>query len=169
MKPFLVLSATALLSITMIAVAQDPKAANKADIPTSDDKDIVADWKLLQGSWELLHGNEGKGRPTIRTIKTIEGNKETLRRFAVDTGKMVHEHSVELQLSKSGDVRVCTFYGVGGSADDGMSFVYKVDEENFWDIPGIRQGDDYRNYQKDPTVWHWKRVVEDPDKTELPK
>jgi hypothetical protein len=163
MKPLLILLVTGLFSLTMFARAQDEKAASKSDKP-AEDKDIAVDWKLLQGTWELLHGNEGKGRPTIRTLKTIEGNKETLRRFAIDTGKMVHEHSVELQLSKSGSVRVCTFYGVGGSPDDGMSFVYKVDEENFWDIPGILQGDEYRNYQKDPTVWHWKRVVEEANK-----
>ena len=124
----------------------------------TEDKDIAADWKVLQGTWELIHGNEGKGRPTIRTLKTIEGHKETLRRYSIDTGKMVHEHSVELQLTKSGSVRVCTFYGVGGSPENGASFVYKVDKENFWDVPGVLQGDEYRNYQNDPTVWHWKRV-----------
>lgn len=168
MRPILAILTIGFFAVTMIAHAQNDKAVKNSGKLT-EDKEIAADWKLLQGSWELLHGNEGKGRPTIRTTKTIEGNKETLRRFAVDTGKMVHEHSVELQLSKSGDVRVCTFYGIGGSPDDGMSFVYKVDEENFWDIPGILQGDDYRNYQKDPTVWHWKRVVEDANKPELPK
>ena len=63
-------------------------------------------------------------------------------------------------------MRVCTFYGVGGSPDDGHSFVYKVDKENFWDIPGVLQGDEYRNYLKDPTVWHWKRVVEDSKESE---
>lgn len=163
MKRFPVLFATAVLSLTMIATGQVEKKANKTNMPIEEDKELAADWKLLQGTWELLHGNEGKGRPTIRTLKTIEGNKETLRRFAVDTGKMVHEHSVELKLSKSGSVRVCTFYSVGGSPDNGMSFVYKVDEEHFWDIPGILQGDEYQNYQKEPTVWHWKRVVEEKD------
>lgn len=164
MKPIIAVSTVCLLALTLIARAQDEKPAKD-----TEDKDIAADWKLLQGTWELIHGNEGKGRPTIRTLKTIEGNKETLRRYAIDTGKMVHEHSVELQLTKSGSVRVCTFYGVGGSPDDGMSFVYKVDEENFWDIPGILQGDEYRSYQKDPTVWHWKGSVEAADKPEAPK
>jgi hypothetical protein len=159
MKATIAIFTASLLALTLIARAQDEKPAKD-----TEDKDIAADWKLLQGTWELIHGSDGKGRPTIRTLKTIEGNKETLRRYAIDTGKMMREHSVELQLTKSGSVRVCTFYGVGGSPDDGMSFVYKVDEENFWDIPGILQGDEYRNYQKDPTVWHWKRVVEAADK-----
>ena len=161
MKNIIAVFAVSLLALTLIARAQDEKPVEK-----EQDKDIAADWKLLQGTWELIHGNEGRGRPTIRSLKTIEGNKETLRRYAIDTGKMVHEHSVELQLTKSGSVRVCTFYGVGGSPDNGMSFVYKVDEENFWDVPGILQGDEYRNYQKDPTVFHWKRFVEDSKTTE---
>ena len=153
MKATIAILTAGLLALTLIARAQEEKPAR-----VTEDKDIAADWKLLQGTWELIHGNEGKGRPTIRTLKTIEGNKETLRRYAIDTGKMVHEHSVELQLTKSGSVRVCTFYGVGGSPENGASFVYKVDKENFWDIPGVLQGDEYRNYQNDPTVWHWKRV-----------
>ena len=82
---------------------------------------------------------------------------------------MVHEHSVELQLTQSGSVRVCTFYGVGGSPDDGQSFVYKVDDENFWDIPGVLQGDEYRNYLPGPTVWHWKRSEEEKATAEAAK
>jgi hypothetical protein len=152
----------------MIAVAQDEKAASTAE-KTSDDKDLAADMKLMQGTWELFHGNEGRGRPTSRAVKTIEGNKETFRRFSLETGKMTHEHSQELQLTKSGDIRVCTFYRVGGSPDDGMSFVYKVDEENFWDIPGMLQGDEYRNYQQTPTIWHWKRVTEEKEQKETDK
>ena len=53
-----------------------------------------------------------------------------------------------------------TFFGVGGNPDNGLSYVYKVDEQNFWDIPGLLQGNDYRNYQNEPTIWHWKRVKE---------
>ena len=85
MKATIAIFTASLLAVTLIARAQDEKPAND-----TEDKDIAADWKLLQGTWELIHGNEGKGRPTIRTLKTIEGNKETLRRYAIDTGKMVH-------------------------------------------------------------------------------
>ena len=168
MKLLLFVLATGMLSLTIIAVAQDKKPDSQA-VKTSEDKDLAADLKLLQGSWELLHGNEGKGRPTVRSVKTIEGNKETFRRYSLDTGKMTREHSAELQLTKSGDIRVCTFYPVGGSPDNGMSFVYKVDEENFWDIPGILQGDEYRNYQQTPTIWHWKRIAEEKAKKETDK
>ena len=129
--------------------------------PPPEDPDLAADLKLIQGSWELQHGNKGVGRPTIRSVKTIQGNKETLRRFNTKTGKQVHEHSVEIKLSKSGAVRVCTFYAVGGNPDNGFSYIYKVDQENFFDIPGMLQDAEYRNYQETPKIWHWKRVAQE--------
>lgn len=131
---------------------------SNADDEKKADKELEADLKLLQGSWELHHG--GRGKPTTRSVKTIVGNKETLQRFSVATGKKTQEHSVEFRLSKSGDVRVMTFYRVGGNPDLGMSYVYKVTEQDFWDIPGLLHGDNYRNYQNSPTIWHWKRVNE---------
>lgn len=145
----------------MLAVAQQ-KTLNeeeaKAEVNSEpEDADLAADLKLIQGSWELQHGNKG-GRPTTRSVKTITGNTETLRRFNAKTGKQVREHSVEIKLSKSGEVRVCTFFRVGGDAANGSSFVYRVDEENFYDIPGMLQGGEYRNYSDTPKVWHWKRI-----------
>ena len=131
--------------------AQDAKAA-----------DVLAeDLKLLQGKWEQLHGNDGAGGPTLYSVKEIAGNRETLRRYDAKTGKKIHEHEVEFILSTSGDVRVFTFYGVGGDPKQGLSFIYKVDAENFYDVPGLLKGDAYRNYQDAPTVWRWKRI-EDP-------
>ena len=38
-----------------------------------------------------------------------------------------------------------------------------------WDIPGILQGDEYRNYQQTPTIWHWKRIAEDNETMETDK
>jgi hypothetical protein len=153
-KPAIAVFAASLFAVafTLISDAQEkPKT----------DPELAADLKLLQGSWELHHGNEGKGRPNTRSVKTIEGNKETLRRYSVATGKQVHEHSVEFKLSKSGSVHVMTFFREGGSPEQGFSYVYKVDEENFWDIPGLLQAGEYRNYQDQPTIWHWKKVKDD--------
>lgn len=145
------------ISFALICDAQDKDVQETL----KTNPELAADLKLLQGSWELHHGNEGKGRPNTRSVKTIEGNKETLRRYSVQTGNLVREHSVEFRLSKSGSVRVMTFFGVGGSPEQGLSYVYKVDEENFWDIPGLLQAGEYRNYQDHPTIWHWKKVKDD--------
>ena len=140
-----------------------------AEPPKYDDKHLARDLELIQGSWQLLHGNEGKGPPTIRSIKTLKGNRSTLRRYNIKTGKLFHEHSSEFQLSKSGDVRVFTFYRVGGTPEQGGSYVYKVDGDSFWDVPGLLHGTKYRNYQRNPTVWHWKRVKTQEDDVEARK
>ena len=117
----------------------------------AQDKDLVADLKLLQGRWELKVGD-------TRSVKTIEGNKETVRRYDAKTGELRREHSVTFKLSKSGDVRVFTFFGRPGGR--GRSFVYKVDKDNFWDVPGLLQGAELRNYRETPALWHWKRLPE---------
>jgi hypothetical protein len=145
--------AFALLSLAILKPALSGDESGK-----NTDPDLAADLKLLQGSWELLHGNEGKGAPTIRSVKTIEGNTETLRRYSVETGTLTHEHSVDIALSKSGNVRVLTFNSAGAPGEYGLSYIYKVDEEHFYDIPGMLHGKEFRNYQKEPTIWHWRRV-----------
>ena len=137
-----------LAALVALAGAQEKPAEVEA---------LAKDLELLQGTWELMHGNEGVGAPTVRSIKEIKGNRETLRRYDVKSGKLNREHSVDFVLSMSGSVRVLTFYPVGGDMKQGLSFVYKVDAENFYDIPGLLHGDSYRNYQDEPRVWHWKR------------
>jgi hypothetical protein len=124
--------------------------------------DLKADLKLLQGSWEMRHGNEGKGPPTLRSEKTITGNRETLRRYSIETGKLLTEHSVEFELHEAGPVRVFTFFPVGSQAKTGYSFVYKVGKDDFYDITGLLHGTEYRDYAADPTIWRWKRLVDKP-------
>jgi hypothetical protein len=153
-----VLLGTALIISIVSGATELVRAEDKAD--TAGEKALAADLALLQGSWELLHGNEGKGEPNTRSVKTIEGNIETLRRYSIKTGKLNHEHSAEFKLSKSGSVHVFTFFAVGDSPDQGLSYVYKVDKDNFYDIPGLLHGNDYRNYQSHTRIWHWKRVLE---------
>lgn len=131
-------------------------AFGQEEVSKIDDKELAADLNMLQGSWELMHGK-------TRSVKTIEGNKETLRRYDAKTGELRSEHSVTFELSKSGAVRVFTFYLQPGGPS--MSFVYKVDKDNFYDIPGLLHGDKFRNYQKRPSIWHWKRLAEDDAKS----
>ena len=129
----------------------------------------VQDLRLLQGRWELLHG-DGAGKPSIRSVKEIEGNRATLRRYDVMSGKLECEHTEEFTLARTGEVCVFTSYPVGGDPNEGQSFVYKVDGESFYDVPGLLQGVTCRNYLKSPTVWHWKKVkAEIAPATEKPK
>jgi hypothetical protein len=132
-------------------VAQDERPAEEA---------TAEDLKLLQGKWELMHGNDGSGGPSIYSVKEIAGNRETLRRYDVQSGKKIREHAVDFTLGTSGDVRVFTFYAVGGDPKSGQSFIYKVDAENFYDVSGLLQGDTFSNYQSRPMIWHWKRIAD---------
>ncbi len=149
----------ACLTLACLATTATLVTGDDDDAANENDQELAADLALLQGSWELLHGNPGKA-PKILSVKTIEGNTETLRRYDIKTGELKHQHSVEFQLSKSGNVRVFTFYPPGGSPKNGLSYVYKLDKNDFFDIPGLLHGDRYRNYQPSPKLWHWKRVVE---------
>jgi hypothetical protein len=147
--------------LASVAICLAGVSLAQAEDPKSDADPLAHDLELLQGKWELMHGNEGKGAPTIQSIKEIKGNRETLRRYDVKTGKVTREHSVDFILSNSGSVRVFTFYAVDGDPKLGQSFIYKVDADNFYDIPGLLQADTYRNYQDRPSVWHWKKVKEE--------
>ncbi|QDU38072.1 hypothetical protein Mal4_23920 [Maioricimonas rarisocia] len=145
--------ATALLMLAPTVRADDQP------ITPADDTELARDLELLQGKWEMRHGMDATGKPTILSIRTITDNTETVERFDIRTGEVKHRHTVQFQLSKSGNVRVFTFFVVGANPSRGASAVYKVDKENLWDVPGLLQGGDYRNYQSRPTLWHWKRVA----------
>lgn len=132
----------------------------RASKTTSDKSAVAGDMELLQGSWQLLHGNEGKGSPTIRSVKTITGNVETLRRYSIESGKMLSEKIVEFKLNESGPVRVLSFFRVGEEAKPVGSYVYKVEKNEFYDITGLLHGAEYRDYSSVPTMWRWTRVTE---------
>lgn len=143
-----------------------PVVVHSADEPTLED-----DLAMLQGNWELRHGNEGKGPPTIRSVKFIDGNRETLRRYSIETGQMLSEKTVEFELHEAGPVRVLTFFPVNSKARTGYSFIYKVEKEDLYDITGLLHGTEYRDYSTVATMWRWKRIVDKspqepmPDKT----
>lgn len=138
---------------------QVPGFHGLADADASPDPGID-DLKLLQGSWELRHGNEGKGAPTLRSVKTIVGNRETLRRYSIPTGKLLSERTTEFELTKSGPVRIFTFHPVGAEPKSGFSYVYKVNNNEFYDVTGLLHGIEYRDYSDAPSIWRWTRVIE---------
>lgn len=137
-------------AIPGFAVADDQLAPGTGD-----------DLKRLQGVWELRHGNEGKGAPTIRSVKTIIGNRETLRRYRIASGELLSERTVEFELNQSGPVRVFTFHPIGGEAKSGYSYIYKVEDNEFYDITGLLHGTEYRDYSETPSIWRWTRVIEE--------
>ncbi len=140
-----------IVATAAVTRSEEKKAAS------NDDQDLTADLKLLQGSWQQTFGDDGTGKPTIRIVKTIEGNTETRREYVIQTGEVRDEHIADFKLSKSGDVRVFTFHFRGTPADENLSYVYLVDEKSFYDVPGLLHGE-YRNYRTPPQIYRWKRV-----------
>lgn len=123
----------------------------------TDDPDLTADLKLLQGSWEQTFGNNGT---PVRVVKTIEGNTETRRSYEIKTGKIRVETVADFTLSKSGAARVFTFHFKDAPDDEKYSYIYSVDASSFYDVPGVLHGE-YRNYMVSPNVIRWKRVTDD--------
>lgn len=155
---------TALTLFSMAAAAPKP-----ADTKSSQDDELAADLASLQGTWELVTGKEAKGIATTRSVKTIKGNQETVRRYRLPSGELSSERTVEFTLSRSGGVRVFTFFPVGGLSQDRRSYVYRVDQDDFYDVPGLLSGEQFDNYQVLPKVWHWKRIASDnANETEAP-
>lgn len=131
-----------------------------AIVQSADEPTLADDLELLQGNWELRHGNEGKGPPTIRSVKTIDGNRETLRRYSIESGQMLSEKTVEFELHEAGSVRVLTFFPVNSRTKTGYSFIYKVEKDDLYDVTGLLHGTEYRDYSTVPTMWRWKRIVD---------
>lgn len=140
------------------APAQAPVFQGFANTDPPRDPVTGDDMMRLQGAWEMRHGNEGKGDPTIRSVKMIVGNRETMRRYSIATGELLSEKTVEFRLSQSGPVHVFSFRPIGGEASAEYSFVYRIVDDEFYDVTGLLHGTEYRDYSQTPAMWRWTRV-----------
>lgn len=126
---------------------------------------LEVDLQKFQGSWELHHQDFGNG-PTVRSVQTVKGNQSTVRRYSIATGELQHEHTASFKLVQSGPVRVLTFH-LGNPQGRGLSYAYRIMDDDFFEIPGLLQSDDFNGYGRTPTVFHWKRIRDDqPDVVE---
>ena len=125
----------------------------------SDDKTdaaaIKGDLERLQGSWQLVIEVNGQ---TIRNVKTIEGTEETVRRYDAKTERLLEEHKVEFELTRSGDVKVLTFRSLAEPKGAGLSYVYKVDGKYLFEITGMLTEDRYKNNVSIPRLFRWERL-----------
>jgi biopolymer transport protein ExbD len=145
---------------TTVRADEEKQPAENEPRTSENDAELKEDLKKLQGTWELYHGNELKGPPNTRSVKIIEGNTETMQRYNLQ-GNMVREWQVEFILQKDGDLKVFTFYPVGGKPGQGASFLYRIQGDRFYDVPGMFTGEKYRNYLREPAFWIWHRVKEE--------
>lgn len=116
------------------------------------------DFAQLQGTWE---STRRVGNKTIRSVKTIEGNKTRLTRFDPD-GVIYWVHTSEFKLSISGKARIFTFFNLevtagrnkGEKAEEPCSFIYKVDNDTFAEAHGFLLDEE----DGEPRAAVWKRV-----------
>lgn len=157
------------LGLALFTVAPLAVQADEEPRTSENDPELQEDLKKLQGTWELYHGNELKGAPTIRSVKMIKGNIETMRRYNLQ-GKLAREWQVEFILQKDGDLKIFTYYPVGGKPGQGASFLYRIQGDRFFDVPGMFSEKKYRNYLREPAFWVWNRVKdEDADRQKQTK
>lgn len=140
--------------------AEETQSSEEEPRTSENDPELKADLEKLQGTWELYHGNELKGAPNTRSVKIIEGNVETMRRYNLQ-GKLAREWQMEFILQKDGDLKIYTFYPVGGKPGQGASFLYHIKGDRFFDVPGLFSEKKYRNYLREPAFWVWNRVKDE--------
>ena len=152
-----------------VEAAEDDTPEMQVVEPPADadkDPDLKRDLALLQGSWEISD-KDAQGNVVWSSEKLIEGNTERLIRYDGE-GKVTYEHTVKFRLEKYGPVRVFDFYdmsivtgpGAGNVDTDHYAFLYKVDDDRFFDCPGTFVS--RSSYRNEPRITVWRR----PQRTE---
>ena len=123
-----------------------------------EDPDLKADLEKLQGTWQRVEIDD-QGNVGSQQVKVIKGNMETLTNYG-DNQKIKSQHTVEFKLEKSGDVKIFTFGPPGGLDDKERtySYVYRLDDDIFYDCPGLIPT--RRSYSDTPAIYEWRRVRE---------
>lgn len=137
--------------VVLIQLLCDSTLRSADDKPVDSKADSLSE---LQGKWEMTLTIDGQ---SIRTIKTIKGSQETIQRFDARTNKLIGEHSSDLEASVDGDVKILTFQILGQPVAP-KSYVYKVENDNLYEITGILNEKKYENNVKTLRIYRWKRV-----------
>ncbi len=133
------------------------------DKPPKPDVDpLKDDLKSVQGQWtrKVL---DRKGKQIGTVIKVIRGKKERVTHLDAD-GKVQQAHAVEIDLRRSGAVRVFTYskFEFIKGPDEGKKlkgrggYIYKVEGNRFLEVHGL-----LISQEKEPTrVLVWEKVNE---------
>lgn len=123
---------------------------------TTDDSAAKKDLAKLQGKWEF----QGT---TVRSVKTVQGDKETVIRYNKD-GEVVRAHTTTITLTVKDGIRFFRFSGIevtegpqkGQKSPFGGGYIYKIDGDGFYEIHGAMAG----GWDGKPRVLTWTRVKE---------
>jgi hypothetical protein len=122
------------------------------DTTPAADQDLA----LVQGIWTNTYRTGGS---TIRAVRRIEGNRETLTRYAGD--RVVSAASVAFRLERRKDVKIFTFFNLevtegpqkGHKDPTEQSYLYHVDHDSFTEVWGLIEGDLHA-----PEMIVWRRA-----------
>lgn len=112
----------------------------------------------LQGEWEM---KIQQGDVTIRIVKSVKGNLETVRRYQGE--QLIHEHVVEFELIETDSVklmrwkngRVTKGPNAGQKMADGQ-FIYRLEGDQWLSVFGFLKGE-----QRPPGIEAFSRVKTD--------
>lgn len=111
----------------------------------------------VQGRWQRLT-KDSQGR-TVRFEKEHRGRKTILTAFD-EAGAVAYSHTSEFELSRSGKVRVFTYFNlvVAGTkpagAEERRSYIYKVEGDRFFEVQGLLIGQE----KDEPVFLVWDRM-----------
>jgi uncharacterized protein (TIGR03067 family) len=117
------------------------------------------DLAQVQGRWER---DEPRGSDASykRARKEVSGNKETVTYFDTD-GKIVRQHKVDFNVSRSGDVNIFTYTNweategpqKGTKMPGPVSYIYRVGDKQFREVWGFLPGQENRR----TVLYVWKK------------
>ena len=150
-----------LCCVVLFAIAPGAHVRAGASEGRAADKPQSQDLQRVQGKWELVVSEELKANGLRRAVKDIKGSRETVT-FYGDGDKVLRAHTVDIKLTKNGDLHVFTYSnmevidgeGKGTRDAETHSYLYRADDEAFYEIVGLLPGE-----EKQPVVVReWKRV-----------
>lgn len=100
---------------------------------TENDEELAADLQALQGSWR--HHFWKNGKLVERMIVKFDGTTNTTQ-WIDENDKVLRGRTGTFELSRSGGVKVMTFY-LGGKGSDSSSFIYTLSGNQFRIVSGM--------------------------------
>ena len=141
-----------------------PSQPGNADI---QQKQVDLDLERFQGQWESKdYGSSSPASGIARATRRVEGKKNTVTFFNKD-GEVMHEHWSDLELTRSGAVRLYLYKmrevtagpqkgqsWPSGPTSSYSSYVYKFEgDDKHYEIVGAIAND-----PRPPTIIVWTRV-----------
>jgi hypothetical protein len=114
----------------------------------------------VEGKWERRYKDEAGN--SFHVVKQHQDGQTTLTTYN-EKGEVVSQHKSQYKLRKTDEVRVFTYSNIevtegpakGQKSAGPFSYVYRIQDDSFYEVWGVLQGD-----SSTPTIIVWTRVKE---------